>query len=190
MNIPSPDITPERFVDPNVLVSQFHIRPGDTVADIGAGTGYFMEALVKAVGQEGVVYACEIQKALLEKLAETTQRQGFTQVRPLWGDVETVGGTKIPDNSADVLIMVNTLFQIEDKPTAFLEVQRILRDGGKYFVIDWSESFAGLGPQPGHVLSADGATAAAETAGFVFEREFPTGAHHYGLAFRNVKKSD
>lgn len=180
----------ERFVEPNTLVSQFHIMPGDTVADIGAGTGYFMEALANAVGPDGVVYASEIQRALLEKLAETARRRGFTQVRPLWGDVEDFGGTKIPDNAADVLIMVNTLFQIEDMPTAFTEVQRILRDGGKFFVIDWSESFAGLGPQPGQVLTAADATAAAETAGFVYERDFPTGAHHYGLAFRNVKKSD
>lgn len=190
MNTTGADGVPTRFVEPNTLVSQFHIKPADTVADIGAGTGYFTEVLVRAVGPEGVVYACEIQRPLLEKLSDVARRRGYAQVRPVWGDVETVGGTKIPDNEVDVLIMVNTLFQIEDMPTAFAEIKRVLRDGGKLFIIDWSESFAGLGPQPSQVVTAAAATAAAETAGFVYEREFPTGAHHYGVAFRNVKKSE
>lgn len=181
--------TDGRFVDPATAVSQFHIKPGDTVADIGAGSGFFMEALVQAVGPDGVVYASEIQRPLLEKLSDTARRRGFSQVHPVWGDVEREGGTKIPSDAADVVIMVNTFFQLEEVLVALREVQRILRNGGKFFVIDWSESFAGLGPQPEQVVTAANAIDALETAGFIFEREFPAGEHHYGLSVRNVKNS-
>jgi len=63
---------------------------------------------------------------------------------------------------------------------------RTVRSGGRFFVIDWTESFAGMGPQPGQVISAADVTALFEANGFVFEREFPAGDHHYGLAFRKV----
>lgn len=176
-----------RFVDPLNIISQCHVKPGDTVADIGAGTGFFMKALVQAVGPEGVVYASEIQRPLLETLGDTARRQGYSSVQAVWGDVETVGGTKIPTDSCDVALLFNTLFQLEDVPTALAEIQRILRGGGKFIVVDWSESFAGLGPQPEQVVTAQNAINMLETAGFVFEHEFAAGDHHYGLAARVVK---
>ena len=98
--------------------------------------------------------------------------------------LEEMGGTKITDGTLDVAIMVNCLFQTEDKATAILEMGRTLRSGGKLFIIDWSESWGGMGPQVGQVVTEKEARAIAETAGFVFERTFDAGGHHYGLAFR------
>jgi hypothetical protein len=65
-------------------------------------------------------------------------------------------------------------------------MSRTIRSGGKFFVIDWTESFAGMGPQPSHVVTPDATTALFESNGFVLEREYPTGDHHYGLAFRKL----
>jgi ubiquinone/menaquinone biosynthesis C-methylase UbiE len=175
-----------QFVVPDVVVSQFHLRPGDTVADFGAGSGFFLGPLSKAVTPEGLVYACEIQKSLVDKLGETARLQGLGNIHPLWCDLEEAGGIKIGDRALDVALLINTLFMIEDKETAIKEMGRTLRSGGKFFVIDWTESFAGLGPAPDHVVTAAEATALFESHGFVLEREFPTGAHHYGLAFRKV----
>jgi len=173
-----------RFVVPQVVASHFHIREGDTVVDLGAGSGYFLPVLVERVGATGTVLACEIQKTLVEKLGNLARQNGWSTVQPIWSDLEEVEGTKIPSDSVDVALMVNTFFQLEDKPTALAEVERILRPGGKFFVIDWSESFGGLGPQPGDVVSAETAEALVETAGFVLDRSFDAGDHHYGLAFR------
>ena len=55
------------FVTPEIVVSHFHIREGDVVADFGAGSGYYTPELSRRVGN-GRVYACEIQKALVEKV--------------------------------------------------------------------------------------------------------------------------
>jgi len=175
-----------RFVEPTTVATHFYIKEGDTVADFGAGSGYFMEILSQLVGIDGVVYACEIQKDLSVKLGETARSKGLTQVRPLWSDVEEVGGSKIPDEVLDAAIVVNTFFQFEDKDGALQEMSRTLRSGGKLFIIDWSESFNGLGPQPGNIVSELETKALAEQQGFVFERSFDAGDHHYGLAFRKV----
>ena len=80
--------------------------------------------------------------------------------------------------------MTNTLFQVENKVNVFKEAWRVLKLDGTLVVIDWSESFGGLGPHPEAVVDEAAARALAETAGFVFERSFDAGDHHYGLAFR------
>ena len=175
-----------RFVIPDVVASQFHLREGDTVADFGAGSGYFVKVLGQTVGPEGLVYACEIQKSLVEKIGEHARTLGLENVRPLWCDLEEPGGSKVPDGVLDAGIVVNTLFQLEDRETAVLEMRRTLRTGGKLLVIDWTEGAAGMGPQPDRLVSADDCKALFESHGFVFERDFPAGEHHYGLAFRAI----
>ncbi len=173
-----------RFVIPNVVCTHFHIREGDVVADLGAGSGYFTGVLAELVGPTGTVYACEIQKNLVEKIGDLARTHGWSTVQPLWTDLEELEGTHIPTGSVDVALMVNTFFQLEDFETALAEVNRILRPGGKFFVIDWSESFAGLGPESTAVVTVEMAEARLVTAGFVLDRSFDAGDHHYGLAFR------
>ena len=76
------------------------------------------------------------------------------------------------------------LFLIEDKEVAITEMLRTLRPGGQFIIVDWTESFAGLGPQPGHVFPLADTVALLESQGCTFEREFPAGDHHYGVAFK------
>lgn len=175
-----------RFVIPDIVVSQFHLRAGDKVADFGAGKGFFIAPVSRIVGSEGVVYACEIQRGLVDTISEEARTQGLTNVYPLWCDLEEPEGIKILDEELDVALLINALFQIEDKEAAVKEMSRTLRSGGKFFVIDWTESWQGLGPAPQHVVTAEDAKNLFESNGFVLEREFPSGDHHYGLAFRKV----
>lgn len=176
----------KRFVEPSVVVSHFHLREGDIVADFGAGSGYFVEALAGKVGPSGRVYACEIQKDLVDKIGNMARSKGLSGINPIWCDLEQPGGIKIADGTLDSGVIVNTLFQLEDKDTAIIEMARTIRSGGKFFAIDWSESFGGLGPQPNEVLPRQHAQSLIESNGFVFEHEFDAGDHHYGLAFRKV----
>lgn len=175
-----------RFVDPQTVSTHFHIREGDIVADFGAGSGFFIEVLSRLVGQSGRVYACEIQRELVEKIGVLVRTKGLFSVDPLWCDLEMDHGVKIADDAVDVALMVNTFFQLGDKKTALSEVRRTLRSGGKFFLIDWSESFGGLGPQAQDVITAKDAQALIESSGFVYERSFDAGDHHYGLAFRKI----
>ena len=179
-------VLPKRFVIPSVVVSHFHIHPGDTVADLGAGNGYFLSELVAAVGERGLVYACDIQRPLVESIGDQARTYPDGVVCPLWGDLEAEQGTKIPTDAVDRAIVVNTLFQIEDKEAAVKEIRRLVRPGGKVFVIDWTEPWGGLGPRADMVCTEQQASALFEQAAFVQEMTFPAGDHHYGLAFRNT----
>lgn len=174
----------KRFVVPEVIATHFHLRPGDSIGDFGAGSGHFEPVLSRAVGPTGHVYAVEIQKNLVEALEARLRQERLGNVEVIWGDLEAVNGTKIKDDTLDAALVANCLFQAEDKAAAMKEITRTLRSGGKLFIIDWSESWGGIGPQPGHVLSESDARAYAEGEGLTFERAFDAGDHHYGLSFR------
>lgn len=176
--------TGTRFVKPDVVTSHFHLRAGDRVADFGAGSGYFLRALSNAVSADGRVYACEIQKNLVETLALVAQSERLPNVEALWCDIEMPRGVRLQDGVLDAGIFVNTLYAIEEKDAALTEAARVTRKGGKLIIIDWTDSFAGLGPRPDHVVTADVAQQIAERAGFLFDHTFPAGEHHYGLMFR------
>lgn len=173
-----------RFVIPEKAVTHFHIKEGDQVADFGAGSGYFLKPLSQAVGEDGVVYACEIQKNLVETMGNVIEKEQLANVRAQWCDFEKIGGSKLQEDSLDVVIIVNTLFQVEAKEEVVAEINRVLRPGGKAIVIDWSESFGGLGPQPADVIDKEPAEQLFLAAGFTLETEFDAGDHHYGLTFR------
>ncbi len=176
----------KRFVNPTMVASHFHLREGDVVADFGAGSGFYIEILAQLVGSSGRVYACDIQKELVEKIGTLVRTKGLFMVDPLWCDLEVIGGSKIADWALDAALMINTLFQIEDKKTAVQEVCRTLRKGGKFFVVDWTDSFSGLGPRKDQVFTLSDAQALLEENGFVFERTFDAGDHHYGAGFRKI----
>ena len=74
--------------------------------------------------------------------------------------------------------------EIAEKEAFLREAKRIIKTGGKLAVVDWSDSFGGIGPMADHVIKEDEARELAVKEGFTFERDFKAGAHHYGLIFK------
>ena len=75
------------------------------------------------------------------------------------------------------------LFQVEDKKGAVLEANRILRQGGKVLLIDWKESFGGIGPHEKDVLMQFDAKKIMSDGGFAYDSNIDAGSHHYGMIF-------
>lgn len=172
------------FSEPQRNIEQFQVDPGMRVADLGAGTGAYTLPLARAVGDSGTVYAVEVQQDLLSKLKKEGEQSGFKNIKAIWGDFENIGGTTLPDTNVERAIFSNVLFQAADKRGALQEAHRILKPNGKLLIVDWSESFGGLGPQPDHIFSEAEARHMAEEQGFTFDRNIQAGTHHYGLIFK------
>lgn len=173
----------DRFVDPQQVVAQMHISAGMRVADIGAGSGAYVFPIADKVGGDGRVYALDVQRDYLTRIANEAGRTGRNNIEIIWADVERMHGSKLQDSATDVALLSNVLFQFEIKEDALREVYRIVKPGGQAVVIEWSESFGGMGPQTGDVVSKEEATRLMEAAGFKLTREFVPGAHHYGLVY-------
>jgi len=173
-----------QFMKPETVATQFHLREGDRVADFGAGSGFFSFEMAKAVGANGRVFALEIQKTLAESIRLEARKRRVNNVEIMWGDLESQKGIRLGAGSLDLALLSNTLFQIQDKEKVLGYIASTLKVGGKLIIIEWADSFGGVGPQSSDIIPEMKARALAESVGFVLERSFPAGAHHYGLAFR------
>ncbi|MBI2100135.1 MAG: class I SAM-dependent methyltransferase [Candidatus Vogelbacteria bacterium] len=165
------------FSDPQTVVNLFDLTEGMTVADFGAGSGAYALALARKVGPRGKVYAVDVQNNLLERLAREARNQKLSNVHIAWGNIEKLGGSKLADGLADVVLLANVLFLAEAKYSAVLEAKRVLRPGGRIILIDWTR------PPAGETLKPDEAKKIFAEAGFKPEREFPAGDQHYGIIF-------
>ena len=174
------------FADPTQNVAQFRLEPGMTVVDLGAGPGAYEVPLARSVMPGGKVYAVDVQKDLLVRLKSTLAEKNIENVNLIWADVEVLGGTKLGDGLADVVLISNTLFLAENKHGLALEAKRLLKREGRLILIDWVDTFGGVGPAPEQVVKRDQAQKLFEQAGLVFASDFQAGDHHYGLIFKRI----
>lgn len=169
------------FTDPEQNISQFQLLPGQKVADLGAGSGFYTLAAARAVGEKGRVYAVDVQKEILSRVKNDAAKAAISNIDVIWGDLESIGGTHIHDQIVDAAIVSNILFQITDRTTFMNELKRILHPGGRALVVDWSESYSGMGPPADLLFSKEDAIKLFEQNGFSIERAIPAGASHYGF---------
>lgn len=175
------------FAHPERNVALLGITPGMIVADFGAGSGAYVFECAKLVGDTGHVYAIDVQKELLRKIHNEAIRKNLSNVSIVWGDVEAVHGSKLAEVSVDIVIISNMLFQAEDKRAVFREAHRVLKDEGILVVIDWSDSFGGLGPRAADIVTKDAVMDIAARERFNLHEDFHAGAHHYGLMGKKVE---
>lgn len=160
------------------------IEQGMSVADFGSGSGAYTLLIAEALKGYGRVYAVDVQRDLLRRIMSEATRRGFKNVEVLWADLDHGGSSKIADGAIDLVLISNLLFQLEDKEGLFAEVLRVLRPAGRMVLIDWADSFGGMGPEPRAVVTKEKAFAMARGVGFELQREFNPGAHHYGIIMR------
>ncbi len=172
------------FSDPKENIAQFGLMPGMAVADLGSGSGFYTLELAKVLGDTGKVYSVDVQKDLLTKIKNQATRDHLSNVEVIWGDIEKLGGTKLRDYSVDVVVVSNVLFQVAEKATLIKEVKRILKPVGRVLVIEWEDSFGGLGPEQNSILPETVCKELFTKGGFAFEKEIRAGEHHYGLIFK------
>ena len=171
------------FTKPEHNILHLGLREGMRVADFGAGIGFYAKACSARVGHSGKVYAIEVQKDLVKKFEADVKQLGIHNIECIWGDIERRGGTKLSDGSMDVVIVSNVLFQVEDKLGIIDEAKRVLRKRGKVLLVDWADSFKGMGPSKENIVSETTAKDLFEKRGFKFEEKISTTEHHYGIIF-------
>ena len=172
------------FSDPKKNLAQLGLEEGMAVADFGAGSGAYALAAAARVGSSGKVYAIDIQQELLSKIKKIARESGMSNIEVLWGDVDEPNGSELPDESVDVVVLSNILFQLEHKETALREALRIMKQSGRILVVDWGASYGGLGPAEKDVVPLQRARELFAIAGFEEEREIDAGSYHYGIIFR------
>jgi len=178
------EITPGTggFIDPGSIVGGFGVQQGMKIADFGAGSGYFTILLGQLVGEGGVVVALDVLDSALDTIRSKTELNGLNNIRTVRADLEVLGSTELSDESQDIVLMANILFQSQKKEEISREAHRILVPNGKLFVIDWKKGAGGGPPDNLRLLPGD-MQRVIEEAGFNLESSFDAGYYHYGLKF-------
>ena len=168
----------EGFIDPSQALNQIDLAPNMIAADFGSGSGGWAIPLAKIL-KDGKVFAIDILKEPLSALKSRADSERVLNIQTVCSNVEEKRGSKLGDNSVDLVLMTNLLFQVENKKAVFLEAKRILKNAGKVLIVDWLPK-APLGPEKGRI-SPEEVKKIVKDSGLKFEKEFKTGTHHYGV---------
>ncbi|MFS0738106.1 methyltransferase domain-containing protein [Sphingomonas sp. 1P06PA] len=135
----------DRLREADEVMDRAGIRPGSTVADIGAGEGYYTIRLAQRVGAEGRVLAQDIVPAVRDRLAERVTRETLDNVSVKLGEP---ADPMLPENSFDRILLVHMYHEIE-QPYEFLwRMRPALRPGGRVIVVDADRDTANHGTPP------------------------------------------
>lgn len=156
---------PERdaWQKPAELVAALGIQPGSTVADIGAGTGYFNPHLAKAVGPDGTVIAVDIEQSLVAHMTERAVKEGTPQVKPRLGAPDD---PKLQPGEVDLVMMVDTYHHIDGRVAWFTRLKESVKPGGRLAVIDFKQGDIPIGPPEDHRIPVDKVVAELTEAGW------------------------
>ncbi len=171
------------FSDPQKNIENLGLHEGSYVADLGAGSGFYTLAAARVVGNGGKIYSVDVQQDLLARIKNAAHTEHLHNIEVIHGNMEKVGGTRLRENSVETVLVCNVLFQIDHKDDFVNEVARILKSKGRVLIVDWSESFGGMGPQKEHVVPESEAKKLFENHKFNYISSLEAGEHHYGLVY-------
>lgn len=134
------------FVEPKQVIRELNVGVGDTVADFGAGSGYFSFEFARAVGSEGLVYALDVLPSALEAITSRAKTLGLGNILAQRVNLERSNGSGLGTGSVDWVIVKDVLMQNKDKDIILREVQRILKPEGQAIIIEWHPAEGTMGP--------------------------------------------
>ena len=135
-----------RLLDPQSILDLLPLRPGDTVADIGCGTGFFAEPLARAVAP-GQLLAFDVQPEMVETTRERAARAGLSN---LTAATSPEGRLPLADATLDGALAAFVLHETTELATALAEVRRVLKPGGWFAALEWHRRETPGGP-PQHI---------------------------------------
>ena len=117
---------------PDSIIETLSPKPGLSIADIGAGGGYYSLRFAEKVGAGGKVYAVDINNHFLQHISKTAEKKGIT-------NITAINKLDLPDKSLDMVFFRNSCHHIEDRPEYFKSIKPLIKDNGRIAVIDYKE---------------------------------------------------
>jgi arsenite methyltransferase len=158
----------DAWQQPEKVIAALKLRPGEIVADLGAGGGYFTFKLARAVAPAGKVYAVEIDPDMVGLIAKRVKQEPPSNVETI---LATTDDPLLPKTGVDLVFSSNTYHHITDRVPYFENLRKYLRPGGRVAIIDLDRR-AWLEGVLGHYTPSETIKREMEQAGFALQQEF------------------
>jgi SAM-dependent methyltransferase len=157
----------EREEEPSKAITALGIKPGQVVADVGAGSGYYTVRLAQQVGTSGKVFAVDIQPEMLTLLRQRVGRERLTQVEVSQA-IET--DPRLPQNQLDLILMVDVYHELARPQEMLRQLRTALKSDGRLVLIEFRKESAWVPIREEHKMSVTEARMELEAEGYRFDR--------------------
>ena len=126
--------TREQEEHPRKLLQALNLQPGQTVADIGCGNGFYTLRMAEIVGATGKALAVDIQPEMLEMLGARAREAGISNVEPILG---APGDPKLPESAVDLILLVDVYHEFSYPERMLQAMRAALRPGGRIAIAEY-----------------------------------------------------
>jgi len=161
-------INRDQWQQPEKVIAALQIRPGDRVADLGSGGGYFTFKLAASVGPTGKVYAVDVDREMVDLIDKQAQRDGVKNVETILAKADD---PLLPKDGVDLIFTSNTYHHFDDRIAYFTSLRKYLTPRGRIAIIDYDRRawFEGL---LRHYTPSEFIKREMEQAGYTLRQEF------------------
>jgi predicted methyltransferase len=149
----------------HVLDDVLHVAPGQIVADVGCGSGYFTVHLAKRVGPSGKVYATDAQKEMLAALEKKIIARRLTNVVPI---LAAEDDARLPKATFDLVLMVDVYHELQEPAATLAQLRAALKPSGHLALVEYRGEDSKLEIRPEHKMTLDQIKKELGANGFTF----------------------
>lgn len=165
----------DKWQHPEEIVAALALRPGATVADIGAGTGYMVAHLSKAVGAGGTVFAIDASIEMVDYLMDRREEMGPARIEPR---KVAMDDPELESDSLNAVLTLDTWHHVSDREKYAKKIYEGLKPNGRFVVVDYDVN-AEVGPPREMRLKPEEVRKQLESAGFRVEIVAESMPRHY-----------
>jgi ubiquinone/menaquinone biosynthesis C-methylase UbiE len=166
---------------PEKALDALEIAKGSTVADVGCANGYMTVRLARRVGQQGTVYAEDIQPQMLNLMVRNAKAQGLDNIKPILG---TDREAKLPKESVDLIILVDVYHEFQHPQEMLRSMHDALKPGGRMVLFEYRAEDPKVMIRELHKMTVAQTRAEIEPEGFHFDKSIETLPMQHLIIFR------
>jgi arsenite methyltransferase len=170
----------DEYQKPQEVLAALAVRAGETIADIGCGSGYFTVRLAPQVGEKGQVLAVDVDPDMIRYLNRRLRDAGLRNVRTILAEP---ADPLLPDASVDRFLIVDTWHHIEDQSGYLALMKKMLKPGGQVVMIDFQKKELPLGPPLEMKIAREDLVRQMEGGGYRLLKEHTFLPYQYFLVF-------
>jgi len=170
----------DAYQKPHEVLTALHIKPGEVIADIGAGSGYFTFRLAHFVGAKGRVYAVDISPDMILHVNRRSRELKVNNVVSVLADPDD---PLLPDRSVNRFFFADSWHHIENQTKYLALIKRMLKPGGEVVMIDFQKKDLPFGPPMSMKIAREDLIKQLESNGYRLAKEHGFLPYQYFLVF-------